>query len=67
MMTKLCSGQGKRDNADDAADQSNTYMSPFQATQKDQDILYNSMNIYFIDFLNHALNVFQFCFVSLHF
>jgi len=41
MMTKLCSGQGKRDDADtdadadadDAADQSNTYMSPFQATQ----------------------------------
>jgi len=29
---KLCFGQGKRDNADadaDAADQSNTYMSPF--------------------------------------
>jgi len=43
MMTKLRSGQGKRDDADadtdadadaDAADQSNTYMSPFQATQK---------------------------------
>jgi len=31
-MTKLSSGQGKRDDAD--ADQSNTYMSPFQATQK---------------------------------
>jgi len=36
MMTKLCSGQGKRDDADAdaAADQSNTYISPFQATQK---------------------------------
>jgi len=40
MMTKLCSGQGKWDVADadtddaDAADRSNTYMSPFQATQK---------------------------------
>jgi len=41
MMTKLRSGQGKRDDADtdadadaDAADQSNAYMSPFQATQK---------------------------------
>jgi len=46
MMTKLRSGQGKRDDgaaaadddytADDdyAADQSNTYMSPSQATQK---------------------------------
>ena len=43
-MTKLRSGQGKRDDADvdtdaddddvDAADQSNTYMLPFQATQK---------------------------------
>jgi len=33
MMTKLRSGQGKRDDADDdddAADQSNTYMSPSQ-------------------------------------
>ena len=30
MMTKLRSGQGKQDDADtDAADQSNTYMSPF--------------------------------------
>ena len=40
MMTKLRSGQGKRDNADadtdanDATDQSNTYMSPETATQK---------------------------------
>jgi len=41
MMTKLRSGQGKRDDADtdadadnEAADQSNTYMSPFHATQK---------------------------------
>jgi len=39
MMTKLRSGQGKRDDADavadnDAADQSNTYMSPEKATQK---------------------------------
>jgi len=41
MMTKLRSGQGKRDDADidadadaDAANQSNTYMSPFQSTQK---------------------------------
>jgi len=35
MMTKLCCGQGKRDDADaDAVDQSNTYTSPFQATQK---------------------------------
>ena len=40
MMTKLRSRQGKRDEgaaaADDnyAADQSNTYMSPSQATQK---------------------------------
>jgi len=38
-MTKLRSGQRKRDDADsdadaDAADQSNTYMSSFQATQK---------------------------------
>jgi len=39
MVTKLRSRQGKRVDADtdadaDAADQSNTYMSPFQATQK---------------------------------
>jgi len=35
MMTKLCSGQGKRDDATAADDiQSNTYMSPSQATQK---------------------------------
>jgi len=35
MMTKLRYGQGKRDDADaDAADQSNTYMLTFQATQK---------------------------------
>ena len=39
MMTKLRSEQGKRDDADtdadtDDADQSNTYMAPFQATQK---------------------------------
>jgi len=35
MVTKLCSGQGKRNvvDADYAANQSNTYMSPFQ-TQK---------------------------------
>ena len=32
MVTKLRSGQGKRDDADD--DQSNPYMSPSQATQK---------------------------------
>ena len=39
MMTKLRSGQGKRDDAEDdaadaAADQSNPYVSPSQATQK---------------------------------
>jgi len=37
MMTKLRSGQGKRDDADtdaDAADESKTYMSPYQATQR---------------------------------
>ena len=39
MMTKLRSGQGNRDAdvadyASDAADQSNTYMSPSQSTQK---------------------------------
>jgi len=40
MMTKLRSGQGKREDADadtdadDAVDHGNTYMSPFQATQK---------------------------------
>jgi len=33
LMTKLCSGQGIRDDAA-AADQSNPYMSPSQATQK---------------------------------
>ena len=38
-MTKLRSAQGKRDKADadtdvDATNQSNTYMSPFQTTQK---------------------------------
>ena len=35
MVTKLCFGHGKRDT-DDAADQSNTYMSPFQATQQQE-------------------------------
>ena len=39
MMIKLRSGQGKRDDADtdadaDAADESKTYMSPYQATQR---------------------------------
>jgi len=38
MMTKLHSGQGKREKVDadadtNAADQSNTYMLPFQATK----------------------------------
>jgi len=57
MMTTLCFGQGKRDDAgtdadDDAADQSTTYMSPFHATQKllqntKQYILYQLVILYF--------------------
>jgi len=56
MMTKLRSGQGKRDDADaDAADQSNTYMSPFQATQKVFNVPKISIASHGISFLNEKV------------
>ena len=53
-MVKLRAGQGKRDDADadtdaddaDDADQSNTYMSPFQATQNYSSLL-SAMSVRF--------------------